>query len=497
MFLLLACVTDGSGGPGARDSTGIPADDTGIVVDPHFDLGEVEPCAVPVAPAWAESQTATAYERPTSDDLQAGEPGGVALVGAEDVYWVRDGGRLLHRRLRDGVAVEVTWASGVAGLSVADLDGDGLDDLLVAGFAPAIAWGAGTDEEAVTLLPPGAESAWVRDLVPADFDGDGDLDLFVAHTGLPVDPDELHPGVVWNEGDRVFSAVEPVEAGAGFWGRPFDATALDLDGNGSPDIFLCNDLGLVAPNRVLLNDGTGTLVPAEDDAGLGVEMNCMGAAWGDVDGGGALDVSLADTFRRYLLLDEGGVFVDEAASRALGSFDAPQMGWGTAIVDTDNDGRADILLGTSEFWVADAAEFPLYLYRQEADGTFTDTEALPRTTASRGVLPVDLNRDGVVDVVAGDAFRSPWILLSQGCTADAWVEVAAPPGSRVIVTAGGESWGALATTEAGYASGGPARVHVGLGATETVDRIDVDIPWSGRVTLTGPVAARRRITVTP
>ncbi len=97
----------------------------------------------------------------------------------------------------------------------------------------------------------------------------------------------------------------------------------------------------------------------------------------------------------------------------------------------------------------------------------------------------------------GDARRSPRVLRSEGCTDASWIEVEAPPGSRVRVDAGDRSWVALVTHESGFASAGPTIAHIGLGDADIVDRIVVSPWWGSPVAIEGQIDARRRVTWRP
>lgn len=509
MWWLLACtavqdssldeVPRGDSGGGSPTGETGRTDDSGTtpVVPTSFTLGEVETCTAPTTAAWSDTHPVSVYDEPTGPNPTGTEPGGVAVVG-NTLYWLRDGGLAVAMDLEAGIASELGWTNEIAGLSLADLDHDGLDDLILTGFNPGVVWAVGTAEEAITLLTRGSSERWARDISPGDVNGDGVEDLFFTYTGLPSNSAVLASDVLFGNGDRTFSDPVPVVTEGPFWGRPFDATLLDLDGDSDPDVYLCNDLGNLAPNGVLLNDGRGGFTPGGAGWGLDLRMNCMGAAWGDVNRDGDLDVYLSDTFRQYLLVDEGDLWVDEAAARGLGQNPELGMGWGSAVTDADNDGLPDVILALGDFWTAETDRYEVGLYLQdETGGTFKQTDQLRAVAAGRGVVAADVNEDHVVDFLVGDAFRSPWTMLSAGCTADHWVEVEAPPGSRVVVEADGLTWGALASHEHGWASAGPSRVHVGLGAIDTVDRVTVYPLWSGPQALEGPIAADRRILFHP
>ena len=119
--------------------------------------------------------------------------------------------------------------------------------------------------------------------------------------------------------------------------------------------------------------------------------------------------------RNHLLLSQEGIWFDSGVV-SLPPMATKQMGWGSAIVDVDNDGLQDILMATSDFSVPSYEPYPLWFLQQSSSGQFQDVGAeysFPQSAATRAVLTRDLNGDGVVDILASDFLRSPWLLLSR------------------------------------------------------------------------------------
>jgi enediyne biosynthesis protein E4 len=188
----------------------------------------------------------------------------------------------------------------------------------------------------------------------ADYDNDGDADLYVTGWGGNT--------LLQNQGNAVFLNVT---AAAGVrdrdcgdfqcWGS--SATWLDADRDGCLDLYVDHfgDFDIDNPpitngpenapgqkNRFFRNNCDGTFTDATDAAGLGVERkNSWGSIAADLDNDGDPDLWVAnDGDTNDLYLNDGtGVFTRKAASVA----NDPRHGMGAASGDIDHDGRWDLL----------------------------------------------------------------------------------------------------------------------------------------------------------
>jgi hypothetical protein len=470
---------------------------------PGWTIDAEEPCTAPVATAdWTDGSPAVVDYPPPAALPDAPEPGGIAVVETTAGTW------LVWGRPEDTAAAwnlttgelreDVSWGPA-AGFAVADLDGDGAMDLVQ--FAPRIvSWSFGTPAERITAIGDGTDRS-PREIALADLDGDDDLDLvYVYGGGVGDDPETMRVRMRMNLGDRAFGDLVGIEGGVGDWGAAFDVTVRDFDGDGAPDVYVCNDHGQeIAPNRLFHNDGTGRLAPALDQLGLDLPQSCMGVAWGDADADGTLDAYLSVSSINYLLLGSDTGFYDAAAANGLVGYPGPRMAWGASFGDLDNDGREDLVAGTSCFRAPGMEPFSAFWWMQGDEGFVDEDDArgIALDSGSRGVVLRDLNGDGVLDAALGDALRSPWVYLSTGCTADAWVEVDGPPGSTVVVESEGVARAGLLAIDSGWASSAGAHLHIGLGDARTIDRITLTPPWGDPVVLEGPLAPRRRVSWEP
>jgi hypothetical protein len=221
----------------------------------------------------------------------------------------------------------------------------------------------------------------------------------------------------------------------------------------------------------------------------------MGIGVGDLNQDGMADLYLSDLQRHYLMSSHQGDYLESASAWGLPDQGVLQMGWGALLEDLDNDGLLDLAVATSDFYVANPGLWPLWMFNQQEDTLKEIGKELgfPQTASTRGLILRDINEDGILDVISGDTWRSPWIFESEGCTENNYLEVQAPTGSRVQVEAEGQQWTAWALAESSWASAAPAVAHMGLGKVQVVDRLRLWVPGQEEVVVEGPFEARRRL----
>src|SRR5205809_1994776 len=188
--------------------------------------------------------------------------------------------------------------------------------------------------------------AWAAGAAWADVDGDGDLDLY-----LPRDPD---PAQLWiNDGTGQFTEEGGARGvdnlGAGGLGAVF----ADYDNDGDEDLYVANE----GPDRLYRNDGTGHFVDVADQAGVAGTTHDVSASWGDYDDDGYLDLyvvsnspCLPPTFyeQDHLFHNEGdGTFTDQTSLLpASSTFGA---GYQAAWFDYDGVGDQDLYLANDRW----------------------------------------------------------------------------------------------------------------------------------------------------
>jgi len=232
----------------------------------------------------------------------------------------------LYRNNCDGTFTDVTVTAGVAGegysmaAATADFDNDGNADIFVAGVNFNTLYrnlGNGrfrdiTLKAGLSGVDPKLGKPWSISAGWFDYDNDGWLDLFISNY------------VVWD------AATEPV------CGPPENR-------------FYCHPnayRGL--PNQLFHNNRDGTFTDVSQQSGIAKHTGKgMGVAFADADGDGFTDVFVAnDSVRNFLFLNQGdGTFHERGmeAGVALREDGAPIAGMGVDFRDFDNDGRPDLV----------------------------------------------------------------------------------------------------------------------------------------------------------
>ena len=253
-------------------------------------------------------------------------------------------------------------------------------------------------------------------LVQADYDNDGDLDILVLRGAWTPygEPNSL----LRNDGEGRF---QDVTESAGLLSTSPTQTAAwgDYDNDGRVDLYIGNESSASAnrPNQLFHNNGDGTFTDVAREAGVAVQGFVKGVVWGDIDNDGRLDLYISRLRQPNLLLRNDGPdangrwrFSDVTVSAGVAE---PVPSFPTWFWDYDNDGWLDIFVAgyaaepgdmAAEYLrAAYGAERPR-LYRNERNGRFRDVTAdvhLDRILFAMGSNYGDLDNDGWPDLYVG------------------------------------------------------------------------------------------------
>jgi enediyne biosynthesis protein E4 len=454
---------------------------------------------------------------------------------------------LFHNN-HDGTFTDVTASAGVAndrwgtGCVVGDYDNDGWPDLYVTNVGAsrlyhnnhdgtftdrAVKAGVALDESSpdVAIDHTGATFG--------DYDGDGNLDLFVSgyidfdlknapasglkttgydfcqYRGVQVmcGPRGLQGAgdhLFHSNGDGTFTDVSKklgVDDSNRYYG--LDALFADVNNDGKPDLLVADDS---TPNYLYMNKGDGTFKDDSYDSGFalngdGREAANMGLAVGDYENNGHLSVvstTFSDDYPILFRNDGTGAFSDVSYQAGIADASIPFVKFGDGFLDYDNDGWKDLLIVNGGVypqvdqhpeWGQSYAQRPL-LYHNLGNGKFELVPAVEGTglavvTVGRGAAFGDLFNNGKIDVVINSMDGKPILLRNVNPDHHHWVElklVGGPKsprdavGATVYLTANGMRQRGDILSGGSYLSSNDMRVHFGLGNSDKVDQVEIHWP---------------------
>lgn len=460
----------------------------------------------------------------TMDQLRTVVGGGAPDAGQRNVY--------LFHNLGHGKFEDVTQKAGLqnaywgTGANAADYNNDGFTDILITTIGVDLLYknnGNGTFTEVSAAAGLSSKVEWHTGSAFGDYDGDGNLDLYVAsymdiHAISLKEPAPVCPymgyaafcgpiglpgghGILYhNNGDGTFTDVTKKALGGSIpAAHSFTPVFDDFNHDGKVDLFVANDSD---PNFLFINQGNGTF----KEAGLerGVAMNAdgraqsnMGVAIGDFDKRGRIGVLTTTFFHDYFPLfqqDAGGFFDETAASTGVAAATKDYLGWACGFVDFDNDGQKDLWFANGHVYPLSANYHqPITILRNEG-GRFTPIFKYPATPnhSYRGGAAADFDNDGKVDVAVLPIAGAPVLLHNESVNTNSWAGLRLrgtksnrdAVGASVEVTACGATQFDTVRNGGSYVSRNDPRLHFGLGTCAKVDKVIVKWPRGGTQTIT-------------
>jgi len=422
------------------------------------------------------------------------------------------------------------------GTGVADIDQDGLDDLLIANIGQ-IHWyrnqGDGTFES-VPLPQATAPSIWNSAIQAADLNGDSlpdivqcayiDGDEFLTRKcptaanpeSVFCHPKRFTPGktrILWNQGDGTWKLADPELLDSLVDGYALGALITNLDQFAGNDVFLAN---AVSTKHLLLSVAHSGQAPVLEECAirsgvavdlLGRAQASMGIACGDQERDGLLDVIVTNFRYEVSTLyrqTRPGLFTDATRVAKLGEPTLEWLSFGCQLSDLDNDGWLDFVTVNGHIDFLEPWQMPPQVLqnrkgkfqwlRTPSPGKYFDAE-----NVGRSLTALDYNRDGRIDFAVTHLDRPTALLSNTTLNSNHFVQLELvgtqsernATGAIVRVTRAQERWVSSASVGDGYYGTNQRLIHVGLGSADQIDRLEIVWP-SGQIQSIDNVQADRR-----
>ncbi len=430
------------------------------------------------------------------------------------------------------------------GVAAGDFNNDGLPDIYVINYTSLNALFLNNGNDTFTETAASANVAYNttlqdRGVAASDYDDDGDLDLYIASGGYQNNL------LFRNNGDGSFSEIANSVGLRNYEMQGESVSWGDYDGDGDLDLFLTS---YENPCKLFRQNSDHTFSEVTYASGLGGIAESVQSVFFDLELDGDLDIfiSRGQNISNSLLVNRGnGVFVDEAASRNI--TDPVPHGQGVTVGDYDNDGDLDIYMcddrGPNRLYRNENGSFnevaaqagvddysrslgclfadfdndgwlDLYvinfgtnrLYRNHGNGTFEDVTSgsgADNSSRSYGSAVLDYDGDGLLDIYFSNSGQNSNLLRNTTNTSNKWLKLVLRGvssnrngiGARVLLTSGGvQQTQQLLAGFAMVSGGSDLTFHFGLGNNSTASRVEVIWPSGERDVLTN-VAANQALTI--
>lgn len=404
--------------------------------------------------------------------------------GFTDLYVTNYGPNRLYRNRGDGTFEDVTERSGTGdsrwgtGAVFFDFDGDNDLDLFVANYLKFRPNMSGVHASALS-----------KRLVFRFFPGPRDYQ---------AEEDILYR----NNGDGTFTDVSKT-MGLANGEKGLTVVAADFDEDGDQDVFVAND---ATPNFFYRNDG-GRFTNIALEAGVaydpqGVETAAMGVDIADVNEDGRQDLYVTNMVFEFnnLYQNQGDLlFEDVTKTVGLDKDNYRHVGWATRFVDFDHDGYLDCFVANGHVvdYVEGFSQSVTYrqqnmLFMGDSEGHFKNVandcgKPLRRKRVSRGSAFGDYDNDGDIDILISNSGGRAELLRNDLPKNDRWLKIrlkGEPPnthgiGAKVVIRVGDRTVSSEVRFAATYLSSSDPTLHVGLGPGVTAGLVEVAWP-SGR-----------------
>ncbi len=304
--------------------------------------------------------------------------------------------------ITSSAGVHVSSVSGSHGAGFADANKDGRYDIFVANSGEDYNYDFMYMNQGGATFQQSSSSRGVDDeghtfkIVNADFDNDGDLDVFYANQPIGnnyvIGVNKLYQ----NDGNGYYTDISDDAGIPQEYSNSQAALAADFNGDGWLDLYVAN---WDAENAMYLNDGTGKMIRVHngsDGDGSGIYKSVSVSA-ADVDNDNDVDLYVSRHEQpNWLFINNGsGYFSERAASAGV---DMNARSKGVSFADVDNDGDMDLFLAKYSLSSGGLPQVGIFFNR--GNGTFHDRSSDYNIQSSLySILLMDADNDADVDML--------------------------------------------------------------------------------------------------
>ncbi|SOC07974.1 VCBS repeat protein [Rhodobacter sp. JA431] len=388
---------------------------------------------------------------------------------------------------------EVEPFLGVTGAYPLDIDSDGVMDLAVLRAGPNQLWRGLGDcrfEEATEAWGLPTRDDWTTSFTATWEKGQSLPTLFFGNYVDRTNPDgpfeACDSNALLRPNGMSYAEIEPISPGY----CALSALITDWQRVGEPELRISNDRHYYVRGGYEQMFRLNPLQERQDWPH--VSLWGMGIASRDLTGDGLPEVMMTSMGDQLLQINRGDHFENAPYARGtyaqrpfVGDDGRPSTGWHPAFGDVDNDGLVDLFIskGNVDQMPSNATHDPNNLLMQAPDGTFhevADLAGIATTHRSRGAALVDLNADGLLDLVVMNR-RAPMELWRNATqNTGHWAEIEPiqagtnpqAVGAWVELRVGDKVEAQEVTVGGGHAGGMAGPLHFGLGsATQAKVRV--------------------------
>ena len=334
----------------------------------------------------------------------------------------------------------------------------------------------------------------------ADMDNDGDLDAFILNRDGVAD-DQRNYLYRNDEGTYI-----DITASAGLSMSShlsFCSIIFDYNNDGFQDIYISND----KPDNLNIlykNNGDGTFDDVSEYSGAGIGINAMTTTIGDYNNDGWFDIYITNTPEgNELLRNNGdGTFTNVAEATAT-TFNS--VGWGAVFLDADSDGLLDLYV-SSDFDGSVGSFLSAAFYHQQNNETFIIPENIgfqDDTRKSYTNAIGDIDNDGKPDIVVGNDIEPNFLWANTTVNENNWLKVKLEGvisnrdgiGNTIEINIDGQSQYRYTLAGEGYLSQNSFYEFFGMGNATEVDYVKVTWTATGEIEIINNIAANQAITI--